>query len=106
MLLSVAKLDHSLISNGCALNVKLMPSMFEGEERLSKMISMVKTFFSLGGMEIQPNVVSNATLIDAQLHPENYRDLVVRVSGYSAYFTDIGKTLQDEIIQRTEFCGE
>ena len=103
VLKSVAKIDHTLISNGCALNLKLMPGMFNGEERLGKMVSMVKTYFALGGMEIQPNVVSNATLIDAQQHPENYRDLVVRVSGYSAYFTDLGRALQDEIIQRTEF---
>ena len=100
---SVARLDHRLISNGCSVNIKLMPSMFEGEERLQKMIGLVKGFFQTGGMEVQPNVVSNQTLLDAQKHPENYRDLVVRVSGYSALFTDLGKPIQDEIIQRTEF---
>ncbi|SHL48552.1 formate C-acetyltransferase [Desulfatibacillum alkenivorans DSM 16219] len=100
---SVAKLDHSLISNGSSVNIKLMPSMFQGEERLQKMIGLVKGFFASGGMEVQPNVVSNQTLLDAQKHPENYRDLVVRVSGYSAFFTDLGKPIQDEIIQRTEF---
>ncbi|MFH2008127.1 MAG: pyruvate formate lyase family protein, partial [bacterium] len=103
MLRSVAKIDHSLISNGCALNVKFLPSLFDGNERLDKMVALVKGFFAQGGMEMQPNVVSNETLRNAQQHPDQYRDLVVRVSGYSAYFTDLGKPLQDEIISRTEF---
>jgi len=103
MLGSVARIDHRLISNGCALNVKLLPSLFDGDERLDKMVALVRGFFAQGGMELSPNVVSNETLADAQRHPERYRDLVVRVSGYSAYFTDLGKPLQDEIISRTEF---
>ena len=103
MLRSVSKIDHHLISNGCALNMKLLPALFAGEERLDKMVALVKGFFAQGGMEIQPNVVSNEMLMDAQKHPDRYRDLVVRVSGYSAYFTDLGKPLQDEIISRTEF---
>lgn len=103
VLRSVSKLDHTLIANGCAVNIKLMPSMFKGEERLNKMVGLVKGYFSMGGMELQPNVVSNQILKDAQNHPENYRDLVIRVSGYSAIFTDLGKPLQDEIISRTEF---
>lgn len=103
MLSSVAQIDHRLISNGCALNVKFLPSLFEGDERLDKMVALVRGFFAQGGMELQPNVVSNETLLDAQLHPDRYRDLVVRVSGYSAYFTDLGKPLQDDIISRTEF---
>lgn len=78
--------------------------MFETDEGLEKMTALIKGYFKLGGMEIQPNVVSNRILLDAQKHPENYRDLAVRVSGYSAYFTDLGKPLQDEIISRTEFC--
>lgn len=103
MLSSVAQIDHRLISNGCAVNVKFLPSLFDGEERLDKMVALVRGFFAQGGMELSPNVVSNETLVDAQRHPERYRDLVVRVSGYSAYFTDLGKPLQDEIISRTEF---
>jgi formate C-acetyltransferase len=103
MLGSVAQIDHRLISNGCALNLKFLPSLFDGDERLDKMVALVRGFFAQGGMELQPNVVSNETLRDAQRHPDRYRDLVVRVSGYSAYFTDIGKPLQDEIISRTEF---
>lgn len=103
MLRSVSKSDHGLISNGCAVNIKLPPSMLEGEERLDKMVALVKGYFALGGMELSPNVVSNETLKDAQKHPENHIDLVVRVSGYSALFCDLGRPLQDEIINRTEF---
>ena len=103
VLRSAAKINQSLISNGCALNIKFLPAMFAGEERLEKMVSLVKSYFSFGGMEVQFNAVSNQTLIEAQKNPEKYRDLVVRVSGYSAYFADLGKPLQDEIIQRTAF---
>jgi formate C-acetyltransferase len=105
MLRSVAKIDHRLISNGCAVNMKLLPSLFENDERLDKMVALVKGYFAEGGMELQPNVVSNRVLRDAQEHPERYTDLVVRVSGYSALFTDLGRPLQDEIISRTEFGG-
>ncbi len=105
VLKSVASIDHTLISNGCALNIKLHPNMVEGEERLQKVKNMLKTFFELGGMEIQPNVINNETLKAAQAEPESYRDLVVRVSGYSAFFTDLGKPLQDELINRTEFVA-
>ncbi len=100
---SLARIDQSRISNGCALNVKLTPSMFEGAERLKKMTALFQTYFTEGGMEISPNVVSNQMLKAAQADPEAYRDLVVRVSGYSAYFTDLGRPLQDEIISRTAF---
>ncbi len=103
VLRSVSKLDHRLISNGCAVNLKFLPAMFAGEERLRKMVALVKGYYAQGGMEIQPNVVSNALLRQAQEHPENHRDLVVRVSGYSAFFTDLGRPLQEEIISRTEF---
>jgi len=64
---------------------------------------LVKTYFHLGGMHLQFNVVSRETLEDAQKHPQDHRDLVVRVSGYSAFFTDLGKPIQDDIIARTEF---
>lgn len=102
MLRSVAKVDHTPISNGCALNIKLTPSLFAGEEHLDKMVALIKGFFAQGGMEIQPNVVSTQTLKAAQANPDEYRDLVVRVSGYSAFFCDLGRPLQDEIISRTE----
>jgi formate C-acetyltransferase len=103
MLRSVAKIDHSRIGNGCSVNVKLLPSMFEGDERLDKLVSLVRGYFAEGGMELSINAVSNETLRDAQRHPERHRDLVVRVSGYSAFFTDLGTPLQDDIIRRTEF---
>ncbi len=103
VLQSACRLDYSRIANGCALNIKLPPALFSGREHLSKMVALVKGFFQQGGMEIQFNAVSNRTLKEAQAHPEQYQDLVVRVSGYSALFTDLGRPLQDEIISRTEF---
>lgn len=103
VLRSAAKINQSLISKGCALNIKFLPFMFAGEERLEKMVSLVKSCFSFGGMEAQFNAISNQTLLEAQKNPEKYRDLVVRVSGYSACFADLGKPLPDEIIQRTAF---
>ena len=102
MLKSVASIDHRSISNGCALNVKFLPALFADDERRDKMVALVRTFFEQGGMEVQPNVVSNETLRAAQRDPDQYRDLVVRVSGYSAYFCDLGKPVQDEIISRTQ----
>jgi formate C-acetyltransferase len=99
---SVAAIDHRRISNGCALNVKFLPSLFIGDERRDRMVALVRTFFEQGGMEVQPNVVSSATLRAAQRSPDQYRDLVVRVSGYSAYFCDLGTALQNEIISRSE----
>jgi pyruvate-formate lyase len=69
------------------------------------MVALVRGFFAMGGMELSLNAVSTETLKDAQHRPECYRDLVVRVSGYSAHFTDLGRPIQDEIISRTEFRG-
>ncbi len=105
VLRSVAANDHTLISNGCALNLRLSPYMFREEEQVDKSRALVQSFFNMGGMEIQFNVVDNATLREAQQNPASYRDLVVRVSGYSAFFTDLGRPLQDEIISRTEFTS-
>ncbi len=105
VLRSVATIDHTLISNGCALNLRLSPSMFREEEQVDKSRALVQSFFNMGGMEIQFNVVDNTTLQEAQQNPAAYRDLVVRVSGYSAFFTDLGRPLQDEIISRTEFTS-
>jgi pyruvate-formate lyase len=102
---SMAKIDQSLISNGCALNVRMLPSLLSTPEGQEKIAQLIRGYFAMGGMEVQFNVVDNATLRDAQARPENYPDLVVRVSGYSAYFTDLGKSIQDEIIARTIFQG-
>jgi len=103
VLKSAAKLNHKLVTNGDALNLRLSPSMVQNEEGLRKVASLIRTYFDLGGMHVQFNVVSSEMLRDAQLHPENYKDLVVRVSGYSAFFIDLGKSVQDDILARTEF---
>jgi formate C-acetyltransferase len=97
---SAAKLDHSK-TGGTLLNQKLMPSLLESEESLNKLAALVRSYFRLDGHHIQFNVVDTKTLLDAQIHPEEYGSLIVRVAGYSDYFVDIGKELQDEIIART-----
>ena len=99
---SVAKLDHFNASNGTLFNQKFHPSALEGEEGIRKFISLVQVFFEKKGSHVQFNVVSRETLLDAQKHPEQYADLVVRVAGYSALFTTLSRALQDDIIQRTE----
>lgn len=103
VLKSAAKLNHRKISNGSALNLRLHPSAVESERGVNNVAALVRTYFDSGGMEVQFNVVSTEMLRDAQKHPENYKDLVVRVSGYSAFFTDLGKSIQDDVIARTEF---
>ena len=98
---SVAKLDH-VKTGGTLLNQKFMPELLADDAGLDKLAHLVRTYFKLDGHHIQFNVVSKDTLLKAQKHPEKYRDLIVRVAGYSDYFCDIGKELQDEIIARTE----
>ena len=100
---SVAKLDHTKIPNGMALNLKFLPSMFDSLEKREKLADFLEAYLKLGGMEMQFNVVRQEDLIDAQIHPENHQDLIVRVSGYSAYFCDLGKPVQDDIIKRCQF---
>ncbi len=102
---SVAKIDHGIASNGTLFNQKFHPSALEGEEGLQKFSSYIRTFFDEKGMHMQFNVVNRETLLDAQAHPENYKTLVVRVAGYSALFTTLSKSLQDDIIKRTEQGG-
>ncbi len=97
---SVAKLDP-MKAKEMLLNQKFMPQFLEGENK-QKFAQYLKTWYDLGCYHIQFNVVDRETLLDAQEHPEKYRDLVVRVAGYSAYWVDLGKSLQDDIIQRTE----
>ena len=99
---SVARIDHMIASNGTLLNQKFHPSALEGEKGLNDFESLIRTFFDQKGMHMQFNVVDRQTLLDAQAHPENYRHLVVRVAGYSALFTTLSKSLQDDIIRRTE----
>jgi pyruvate formate-lyase/glycerol dehydratase family glycyl radical enzyme len=84
------------------LNMKFHPSALKSTEDLKKLSDLIRTYFSFGGKHVQFNIVNRETLLDAQKHPENHRDLVVRVAGYSAYFVQLGKVVQDEIIGRTE----
>ncbi|MHC4610224.1 MAG: pyruvate formate lyase family protein, partial [Planctomycetota bacterium] len=98
---SAAKMDQ-LRTCGTLLNMKFMPSVLEGKEGIDKLAQLVRTYFRLDGHHVQFNVVDADTLRRAQEHPEDHRDLIVRVAGYSDYFCDIGKELQDEIIRRTE----
>jgi len=100
---SVAKLDHTLIPNGSSTNVKLMPSMLATDSGLEKICAMLRSYFKQGGQQIQFNVIDNKELKKAQKDPDSYKDLVVRVSGYSAYFVDLGKSVQNDIINRHTF---
>ena len=99
---SVSKLDHGIASNGTLYNQKFHPSALSGEAGLDKFVNMIRSYFDRKGSHVQFNVVSRDTLLDAQKHPENYKHLVVRVAGYSALFTTLSKSLQDDIIRRTE----
>ncbi|MHB8894560.1 MAG: pyruvate formate lyase family protein [Candidatus Geothermincolia bacterium] len=100
---SVAAIDHGQLSGGVSLNVKIHPSYIESDDGVAKMASLLATYFELGGMHVQPNVISDETLRAAQNDPDAYRDLVVKVAGYSAYFTDLGRSIQDDIIDRYQF---
>ena len=99
---SVARLDHGIASNGTLYNQKFHPSALSGQAGLEKFVGMIRGYFDQKGMHVQFNVVDRETLLDAQAHPENYKHLVVRVAGYSALFTTLSKSLQDDIIRRTE----
>ncbi|WP_035294410.1 trans-4-hydroxy-L-proline dehydratase [Clostridium sp. KNHs214] len=98
---SAAKMDH-IKTGGTLLNQKFTPKVLEGEEGINSLSGLVRAYFKLDGHHIQFNVVDKSTLVDAQKHPENYKDLIVRVAGYSDYFNNLNKDLQDEIINRTE----
>jgi len=98
---SIGKLDHAK-TGGTLLNQKFMPKLLEDETGVNKLAHLIRAYFKLGAHHVQFNVVDVKTLRDAQKHPEKYRDLIVRVAGYSDYFVDVGKELQDEIISRTE----
>jgi trans-4-hydroxy-L-proline dehydratase len=98
---SAAKIDH-LRTGGTLLNQKFSPSFFENDDAIRKVSQLVRSYFRMDGHHIQFNVVSADMLRDARKHPEKYRDLIVRVAGYSDYFNDLGEDLQEEIIRRTE----
>ena len=96
------RLAHFAISDGTLLNVRFVPQLLKRDEDQRKLASLIRTYFKFGGHHIQFNIVDTATLHDAQQHPDEYRDLLVRVAGYSDYFNDMTEQLQNEIIARTE----
>ena len=102
---SVSKLDHYIASNGTLFNMKFHPSALEGVSGLESFVALIRGYFDQKGSHVQFNVVSRETLRDAQKNPEKYKSLVVRVAGYSALFTTLSKSLQEDIINRTEQQG-
>jgi formate C-acetyltransferase len=98
----VAKLDHEIASNGTLFNQKFHPTALKGDSGQANLASLIRTYCSLGGMHVQFNVISKEILREAQKNPEQYRGLVVRVAGYSAFFTALDRSLQEDIIARTE----
>jgi formate C-acetyltransferase len=101
VLKSAAKMDH-VKTGGTLLNMKFTPSLLEGEGGIDRLHSLVRSYFKLDGHHLQFNVVTASKLREAKVRPEQYRDLIVRVAGYSDYFCDLSEALQDEIIRRTE----
>jgi len=99
---SLAKLNYENATNGVAVNVRIHPQNLQNEENIEKFYNLLKSYFDSGGMQIQPTVVSTETLKDAQKHPENYPDLIVKVGGYNATFIDLGTPIQNDIIDRLE----
>lgn len=101
VLKSAAKMDHAR-TGGTLLNLKFTPRLLEGQKGIDNLAHLVRSYFRMGGHHVQFNVVSAQTLRDAQERPQEHRDLIVRVAGYSDYFCDLSRALQDEIIARTE----
>lgn len=100
---SVAKLDHMKLTDGSVLNMRFNPDFLEDESKMLKFTTILRTFCETGGVLVQFNIVNTETLIEAQQHPEKYKDLLVRVATYSAYFTELSPELQNDIIARMEF---
>jgi formate C-acetyltransferase len=99
---AAVRTDHARLANGMVLDMKFSTAFFRQQNNRDALKAMIKTYFKLGGMELQLNVVDRRTLLDAQQNPEAHRDLIVRVSGFSAYFTSLSDTVQREIIARSE----
>jgi len=99
---SVAKIDHYVATMGVIYNMQVSPELLDSDEKLWKFVELIRTYFQLGGAQIQFNIVSDETLRAAQREPQHYRHLLVRVSGYGALFVELSKTVQDDIIARTE----
>lgn len=102
LLKSISHLPHSRFTQGTQMNLKIEPEMLEGETGLNNMVYLLKTQCTLDIYHTQYNIIDRDILIDAQKHPEDHKDLLVRVAGYSAFFVELGKDIQDDIIQRTE----
>lgn len=102
LLKSVSHLPHARFTQGTQLNMKFEPDLIKGENGMTHAMNMVKTMSVLGVYHAQINCVDRETLIDAQKHPNDHRDLLIRVAGYTAFFVELGKETQDEIIGRTE----
>ena len=100
--LTAGNLPHSRFTQGTQMNLKIDPKLLEGERGLNNMMTLLKTQCTLDVYHTQYNIIDPEVLIDAQKHPENYKDLLVRVAGYTAFFVELGKDIQDDIIQRTE----
>ncbi|MFX0009621.1 MAG: glycine radical domain-containing protein, partial [Candidatus Hermodarchaeota archaeon] len=98
---SAGKINH-LRTGGTLLNQKFSPQFFSSQEGIDNLAHLIRAYFKMNGHHIQFNVISKETLLNAQSHPEEYSNLIVRVAGYSDYFVNLGKPLQDEIIKRTE----
>ncbi len=96
-------MDQTRFANGMVLDIKLNPGMLKKESHRILLRRFLEVYFRQGGMEIQLNVVDRKTLLEAKRHPENFQNLLVRVSGFSAYFVNLFEELQDEIIKRTEY---
>ncbi|MDF2611185.1 MAG: pyruvate formate-lyase [Lachnospiraceae bacterium] len=102
--MSIAALDHAIVANGTQYNQKYHPNTLAGQKGLESLSHVIETFFHKGGYHIQFNVVSAETLRAAQKNPEKYRNVVVRVAGYTCFFVDLPKMTQDDVIDRTEMC--
>jgi formate C-acetyltransferase len=98
---SVSRLDHTLVSQGTIFNMKFHPLTLSGENKMRKFVSLLRTYFDMGGFQVQFNVISPEMLKTAQQYPEKYGDLIVKVAGYSARFSSLDRDLQDQIIYRT-----
>ena len=105
MIKSSTKIDYRPANGGMVLNLKFTPSAVRGEEGVGNLMQLLKSYLRMGGFEVQVNVISAETLRDAREHPENYRSLIVRVAGFSEYFTVLSREIQDEIIERTELSN-
>jgi trans-4-hydroxy-L-proline dehydratase len=101
---SLARIDHTQIGYGNSVNLRLPVGLLASDKGVQSVAHLVRTYFDKGGFHVQLNAVATATLRAAQARPWDYPDLIVRVSGYSAYFTRLGRRIQDDIIGRTEFA--